>query len=474
MKTLYFAVLLVALLLNGGCATHGDINSNVPPNVQSCVKVFEALDSQTKDAARGDAAYARIANYLYLRVDRYTASFKNDASQNLPALIEKMRLLDMEARRFELTDVRDIQRAESCGQQLLAYDLQDGDRMGRLVTLIKVPDDYLTAYRVFGAYAVTKLPFAAGVKRLETERLKQFSLTASAPAKAVDGAQEKIVYAINRSPDARLNELHPDTEVERLILAHAPIFLISKNSNADIPGALEWQGEEIAVNTSKPVMYTQATFTRYGELSLRQLVYTIWFSERPANKGATIDLLAGKLDGLTVRVTLAPNGEALVYDSIHPCGCYHQFFPTAKALLKSVPSGLDEWAFVPKNLPSWQPNDRLLLQVASGTHYIDQVDLVSPARNTSNIFARPQTELQPLAYDTLRALPKPNGGYRSAFDPHGFIRGSERLESWLFWPMGIAKAGAMRQWGKHATAFVGRRHFDDPRLMEERFVFDLR
>jgi hypothetical protein len=30
----------------------------------------------------------------------------------------------------------------------------------------------------------------------------------------------------------------------------------------------------------------------------------------------------------------------------------------------------------------------------------------------------------------------------------------------------------MRQWGRHATAFIGKRHFDDARLMEERF--DLR
>ena len=29
-----------------------------------------------------------------------------------------------------------------------------------------------------------------------------------------------------------------------------------------------------------------------------------------------------------------------------------------------------------------------------------------------------------------------------------------------------------RQWGRHATAFVGRRHFDDADLMEKRFEFD--
>jgi hypothetical protein len=27
----------------------------------------------------------------------------------------------------------------------------------------------------------------------------------------------------------------------------------------------------------------------------------------------------------------------------------------------------------------------------------------------------------------------------------------------------------MRQWGRHATAFLGRRHFNDPDLIEQRF-----
>ena len=56
------------------------------------------------------------------------------------------------------------------------------------------------------------------------------------------------------------------------------------------------------------------------------------------------------------------------------------------------------------------------------------------------------------------------------FGPDGLVAGSERAERWLFWPMGIASAGAMRQWGHHATAFVGRRHFDDADLIERRFV----
>ena len=46
----------------------------------------------------------------------------------------------------------------------------------------------------------------------------------------------------------------------------------------------------------------------------------------------------------------------------------------------------------------------------------------------------------------------------------GLVAGTERGERWLFWPMGVPEPGAMRQWGTHAIAFVGRRHFDDPNL----------
>jgi hypothetical protein len=50
------------------------------------------------------------------------------------------------------------------------------------------------------------------------------------------------------------------------------------------------------------------------------------------------------------------------------------------------------------------------------------------------------------------------------------VPGTERAERWLFWPMGIASAGQMRQWGRHATAFVGRRHFDDAGLLDLYFA----
>jgi hypothetical protein len=72
--------------------------------------------------------------------------------------------------------------------------------------------------------------------------------------------------------------------------------------------------------------------------------------------------------------------------------------------------------------------------------------------------------------DALRSLPLPGGGTRSLYGPDGLVAGSERPERQYFWPMGIVSAGQMRQWGHHATAFVGRRHFDDADLIERRFT----
>jgi hypothetical protein len=164
-------------------------------------------------------------------------------------------------------------------------------------------------------------------------------------------------------------------------------------------------------------------------------------------------------------VTLAPDGEPLLYDTIHPCGCYHKFFPTPRARPLPPPETLDEWAFIPQRLPRVDEEQRPVVRLGSGTHYVEQVTLVRGSDSLARYELRP--------YDELRSLQRLDGGRRSAFGPDGLIAGSERAERFLFWPMGIASAGAMRQWGRHATAFVGRRHFDDADLIERRFELDL-
>ena len=82
---------------------------------------------------------------------------------------------------------------------------------------------------------------------------------------------------------------------------------------------------------------------------------------------------------------------------------------------------------------------------------------------------RPVPGTSPSSPKMLRSLPLPGGGARSIFGEDGLVAGTERRERFLFWPMGIKSAGAMRQAGSQATAFVGRRHFDDADIIERRF-----
>jgi hypothetical protein len=139
-------------------------------------------------------------------------------------------------------------------------------------------------------------------------------------------------------------------------------------------------------------------------------------------------------------------------------------FPTVRLQLSRRRQGWEEPIMVPQTVPDGP--GRLVLRVSSGAHYIQRV-----YRDTG--FARTDADAtQPYEleqYDRLRSLPVPGGGRRSLFRPDGIVSGTERGERWLFWPMGVPEAGAMRQWGRHAIAFVGRRHFDDPDLIERYF-----
>jgi hypothetical protein len=338
---------------------------------------------------------------------------------------------------------------------------------------VRVPDDYSTGARLVGLYPLTRLPFAAGVRRWERETLDAFAASlpspgavryAPPPGAPLPRAVVRRALARAQSDPLGLPLLLPD-ELAALAAAYAPSFDIRIEGDHDRFGEMRWArgGEMPEVDPGQPAVYVMAAQTRYRERMLLQLVYTIWFSERP--RRSALDLLAGRLDGLVWRVTLAPDGEPLLYDSIHPCGCYHKFFPTPRARPLAGPPVPDEWAFVPQRLPRVGEDERPVVRMAPGTHYVEQVTLVRGADSLTRYALRP--------YEELRSLPRADRGRRSAFGPDGLIAGSERAERFLFWPMGIASAGAMRQWGRHATAFVGRRHFDDADLLERRFELDL-
>jgi hypothetical protein len=205
----------------------------------------------------------------------------------------------------------------------------------------------------------------------------------------------------------------------------------------------------------------------YIELSLEeketrvtQLNYIIWFPSRP--KIHALDIYGGMLDGLNYRVTLDTHGEPLLYESVHHCGCYYAAYPTRRLKIREkIP--YKEPPLILK-APDIQP-DRQWMTVAmkSRTHFVRHLYPSGFNANSDTVV------YNILPYDQLRSLNDAHGGHRSMFDPDSLAPGTRRLERWLFWPTGVYSAGAMRQSGRHAVAFAGRRHFDDPFFMEKMF-----
>jgi hypothetical protein len=215
-------------------------------------------------------------------------------------------------------------------------------------------------------------------------------------------------------------------------------------------------------DTRFPLVYVQPSWAIFDDVPMLQISYLAWFSERPST--GAIDLLSGRLDGLIWRVTIAPDGRPMLYDSIHPCGCYHLFFPVPPTVLKDRPiNDPGEGTAVPTAAPALGPNQRMVLHVGSGNHYLR-------ALSAADTDAFGPSRYKFASMDALRSLPLPTGGTWSLYGPHGMVTGTDRGERFLLWPMGIPNPGAMRQWGTHATAFVGRRHFDDPFLIDRAFL----
>jgi len=490
--------IVLLLAAAGGCATLEPVSGYrdaAEPRVRECENWYASLDAAVDGAAVRDFQSTRIEGFRYLRVDRFYASLRVPASideRALDILVDRLLALDMTARGHEISNLpaerlaelwRDlgepgvaatVQRTRECARLLRAFDMVVPGVRAALLARLKVPDDYVDAYRVVGLYVMSRVPFSAGVRRhLEQTRAafgRDLNATAQgtvvrySPPGRPKVTREQIRQILARSAYNPLRLPEPGYEDMETLFAHyAPSFEVETTGDFDRPGALRWRwGPVPEVDSADLAVYRQAAYTRYRGVNLLQLVYTIWFPERPPDSSA--DLLAGKLDGVVLRVTLAPDGTSILYDTMHPCGCYHMFVTTPRAARSPAPEGEPEWAFVPQTLAGSESSDRLVVRIASRSHYVERI-YADPLDSLARYEFRP--------YDELRSLPRMGRGARSVFGPDGFIAGTERAERYLFWPMGIANAGAMRQWGHHPTAFVGRRHFDDADLIERRFTLDL-
>jgi hypothetical protein len=481
------AASLTATALLGGCATPVDPYATAPASAQleradalgDCMRRLQAFDAHVDGARVRDAQAARVDGYPFLRVDRFTALSRpsdTDPARRAPAMLERMAALDAEARQYEAANARigteELALVDRCRSQLVA-SIGSGSRP--VIEQAQPPHAYDDALRVVGLYPLTQIPFSWGVASWQQSTRDLYATPF--PELPVRGQRIRYLPAARGpGPVAGLLPVGgPAMTAARawqLLEQHAPVLVVDTVDENDRIGQLGWRmsGKDlfIAVDDRTPMAYARVAWTQIEGTVMPQLVYTFWFPARPA--GHRLDLVAGRLDAVVWRVTLDAEGRPLVYDSIHACGCFHMFFPTERVRERPGPLGhegpLDETMFAPQVMHTPGPAERVIIYVGAGDHNIQRVAVDAPKPAPGMPYALEDE-------NGLRALALPaaaGGGTRSIYGPDGLVPGSERAERFIFWPMGVPSAGQMRQWGHHATAFIGRRHFDDPRLIDRYFT----
>lgn len=486
---------VVLAIVMGGCSTVFQSPSMpIESAATRCGQLYAGLDAAVEKAGVGDGGAARIDGFRYLRANRFLASYRDWPMNRAREImwIDLLRDLDIEARAFELANLPAHTRASldlglldttdpadalrRCADELIKKELPDADSVAVLRAAVEVPDEYKDWQRVLGLYPLTAIPFLHGVAGVHAESRAAFATPLDDLAikgRLVRYEPPSVTSAMEFVPAeilarARKNALQiplPTAgQLSQLFAAFAPVLeidVVDRNDRIGTPMRVDSGLPD--VDLSNPVVFVRAAQTRYADKVFLQLVYSFWFPARPST--GFFDLLAGRLDGITWRVTLDDHGEPLLYDSIHNCGCYHMFFPTAKLRAREVGQTLEEPILLGAMLPEPGPGERVVLRISSRTHQIQNV------RQAAAVTTTAEAEAYTFVSDNyLRSLEAADGWRYSLFRPDGIVHGSERGERWLFWPMGVPDPGAMRQWGRHATAFVGRRHFDDVDLVERYFA----
>lgn len=485
-----FLILILVTVFLTACTTY---RLAKPPTIESaCLQQFEALDTKLENAGLHDAGAYRIPGFPFLRLTRFMASFTGelDSLEKRRTWVQALRIEDQQARESELRNLgvntagTDLDTLAGCGDALVANTLNRPEKFDQLLVRARVPDDYSVIARVFGLYPFAVPFLKQGIAGYHDKVRSNFAGSLH-PAPGADliiytpedkrnlsGQGGNLFENVDRDPLGRpqISEQFK----KQLFRMHAPVWWVEELTSDDRPGRPVWRNGERVITSDHAVVYTKIAHTRVDDQVLLQLVYVMWFPARTPDW--VLDPYAGDFDALIWRVTLDAQGQPLMYDSIHGCGCYHYFF-MARPLHKNPQDGWDgqdnqnsqnsqdSYWQEPVLFPQADvPSPPLVLRLEAGTHYLRRVLPLHAVEDS-----KAQT-YRLLPYSQLHSLPDGRGGYKSLFAENGLLPGSERLERFWLWPSGVISPGAMRQWGRHATAFVGRRHFDDPCLFEDLFT----
>lgn len=199
-------------------------------------------------------------------------------------------------------------------------------------------------------------------------------------------------------------------------------------------------------------MSYQIGYTRFAEELLVQITYSIWFRSNTGSRSQPID-------GLVWRVTLDRRLDPLIYESMHPSGADHRWYPVRRLALRGEDARRESFVS-----PALAPAQGVSLRLQPGTHRLVEVAPGAKSRSSST----QAFDLRP--YEELFTMPLPSGGTRSLFGPDGLVSQSSGNDDVAGWSTGILRPGAIRQAGHQAIGHIYRQHFDDPDLMDATFL----
>jgi hypothetical protein len=461
-------------ILSCSSTPRSSINNSEP--LQSCAYELIQFKQIVKEQGAQDAQLFWTPDYPSLAFDRFSVALipQLTSSQSKTQWLNHVSRQagiqrNIEYKNLSHKNAIDFESQESCAKQLttsLASNNQFWSQLQQHPPVIA--SNYQNWQRIVGLYPVSKL-FATPSIHKEKKRIlsgfiepvDDYTVSYAMPDKprlTQQEIQRWFTQSMGRT-DLRW-PLLTDNQLAQLLTFYTPEFIVESVSLDDKPGLVAYvSDDQAAVNTNKPIVYVDHSFTQFHGRILLQLNYSLWFANRTAK--SSFDPYAGKFDGVLFRLTLDEQGKPYILDSIHHCGCYHMVFALNEELQFAATSTEIE---SPTSLHIYRPQSANILKISlsNGEHMINDVRW-----GESSPFTR---HLTPLNYQHLRSLPTPNGQNKSLFDENGMLLSSERLERFYLWPFGVASAGTTRQTGKHAVAFIGERHFDDANIFDTLFL----
>lgn len=481
LATAFLLITSLLVLSTTGCSLRSPTVSGISEREQTCLGFFKHLQSAINEHTYIEASVRPINGYPIYRSDRFHASFADQLLSKAEHLawITALRKNAIDAYKLEVTRLpKHIQQKlthiannltindaiAQCSSDLQAYFLEKETHAPLSPARLSINDNYSNVLRIFGLYAVTKFLAQPSIEAYQADMITRYergqktnaSIEIYKPLKRTHLSAQHIQNLLSNAYTNNalgIPQLSP-AQIATLFSHFSPILSIETANNSDRIGSPLWQNHtNIFIDTRKPRLFTFPSYTRYKGQSLLQLNYAFWFPERPPQTG--FDIYAGALDGLIWRITLNTQGQPFLYDSIHQCGCYHKVFVPHGLSYQHPSDATESPLFFNINVDTSQP---VILDIDSASHYI-----VGVSQSKTPLRSNPVHNITTYDMTDYSALSQTvdGQGIRSIFNADGIIEQSSRKERWFLWPLGVVNAGAMRQRGNHAIAFIGRRHFDD-------------